>query len=87
MLMGKPLKNKISFVRTAFSRNISRMFQKPFYHVFLTISQIITLIFANVFVALFCKVPHSCCSWAFSQPCLLIHMEYWERSMRIAQFF
>lgn len=87
MFMGKPLKNKTSFVRTVFSWNVSRMFQKPFYHVFLTISQITTEIFANVFVALFCKVPHSCYSWAFSQPCLLIYTEYWECSMRIAQFF
>lgn len=79
--MGKRLKNKTSFVRTVFSRNISRIFQKPFYHAFMTISEITTEIFANVFVALSRKVPHSCYSWAFSQPCLLIHMEYWEHSM------
>lgn len=80
MFMGKPLKNKTTSVRTVFSRNISRIFQKPFYHAFLTISEIITKISANVLVALSHKVPHSCYSWAYSQPCFLIHMEYWEHS-------
>lgn len=80
MFMGKPVKNKPSFVRTVFSRNISRIFQKPFCHSFLTISEMITGIFANVFVVLSRKVLYSCSSWAYSQPCL-IHMEYWEHSV------
>lgn len=52
IFMGKPLKNKNFFVRPVFSRNIGRIFQKPFYHAFMTISEITTEIFANVFVAL-----------------------------------
>lgn len=87
MFMDKHLRNKTSFVRTVFSRNISRIFRKPFCHAFLTISEKSTKIFANVFVALSRKVPHSCYSWAYAQPCLLIHMEYWEHSMWISQVF
>lgn len=83
---GQTFKKKTSFVRPVFSRKISRIFQKPFYHAFITISEITTEMFANVFVALSLKVPHSCYSWAYSQPCLIIHMEYWEHSVWIAQF-
>lgn len=63
------------------------MFQKPFYHVFLPVSKSITKTMANVFVALYRKVPHSRYSWNYSQPCPLIHMEYQEQSMLISHFF